>query len=222
MKHKLYFHVKSGKTYRLIGAGRMEADLSACIVYTDHPDNKDIWVSPHLEFFDGRFIPVGEWDDGTFNPLRDIAEFHKKFDLLAQHPMGALDEETMAFRHKFLKEELYEWYQNQQMAFQETSKPVLSRDEANYTHHLEEALDGLVDLAYVLFGTIYLHGFSPVFAEAWRRVHRANMKKVRAELIEDSKRESTMDVVKPAGWEPPKLTDLVEDNDIREDHSDRA
>lgn len=223
MKHKLYHHTKSGGVYRLIGAGNMEADGSAVAVYTDHPNNERIWVRPHLEFFDGRFQQMGEWDDGVFDPLGDIQAFHTKFDLDAAHPMGALEEEVMAFRHKFLREELYEWYQAQQIAFQETTRPVLDRDEAEYTHQLEKALDGLVDLAYVLFGTVYLHGFKEPFAEAWRRVHTANMTKVRAELDgSDSKRGSSFDVVKPADFEPPVLTDLVECNDIHHSHADRA
>lgn len=209
MSNDLYLHMKTNNIYRLIGIGRIEASMDACAIYTDHPESKQTWVRPQSEFFDGRFTPIGHNDDDIFDPLADIEEFHEKFGLDCQFPMGALDEETMAFRHKFLKEELYEWYQSQQMAMQ----TFMGRDDAEYTHHLEKTLDGLVDMAYVLFGTVYLHGFKDVFAEAWRRVHEANMKKVRAELLEDSTRGSTMDVVKPAGWEPPYLTDLVEDND---------
>lgn len=223
MKHKLYYHTKSGGTYRLIGAGNMEADMSAVAIYTDHPNNERLWVRPHLEFFDGRFQQMGEWDDGGFDPLGDIAAFHTKFDLDANHPMGALDTEVADFRRKFLREEAEEWDWAQKAAFQETTRPILDRDEAEYTHQLEKALDGLVDLAYVLFGTVYLHGFHEQFAEAWRRVHAANMQKERAELDgSNSKRGSSFDVVKPAGWEPSVLTDLVECNDIHHSHSDRA
>jgi len=223
MKHKLYLHEKSGGVYRLIAAGNMEADMSAVAVYTDHPKGERVWVRPHLEFFDGRFKQIGEWEDGVFDPIGDIVEFHTKFDLPAQHPMGALDKETEEFRKKFLREELEEWLWAQQAAFQETTRPLLDRDQAEYTVQLEKALDGLVDLAYVLFGTAYLHGFHEVFAEAWRRVHEANMQKVRADLDgSDSKRGSSLDVVKPAGWEAPEFSDLVECNDIHETHGDRA
>ena len=223
MKHKLYLHTKSGGVYRLIGAGNNEGDMSAVAVYTDHPNNERIWVRPHLEFFDGRFQEMGEWDDGVFDPIGDITAFHDRFDLPPAHPMGALDQETEGFRKKFLREELDEWLWAQQLAFQEATRPLLDRDQAEYAHQLEKALDGLVDMAYVLFGTAHLHGFSGSFPEAWRRVHNANMQKVRAELDgSDSKRNSSLDVVKPAGWEPPVLTDLVECNDIHESHADRA
>lgn len=223
MKHKLYLHKKSGGVYRLIGAGNLEADMSAVAVYTDHPNNERIWVRPHLEFFDGRFQEMGEWDDGVFDPIGDIEAFHDRFDLPPLQPMGALDKDTENFRKKFLKEELDEWLWAQQAAFQETTRPLLDRDQAEYTVQLEKALDGLVDMAYVLFGTAHLHGFSQAFPEAWRRVHDANMQKVRAELDgSDSKRDSSLDVVKPAGWEAPEFSDLVECNDIHAAHSDRA
>lgn len=222
MKHQLYLHEKTQSVYRVLYTAIIEADMITCVVYTDHPDNDHVWVRPHSEFFDGRFLAVGEWDDKIFNPLADIAAFHERFDLPAQFPMGALDKETARFRYKFLLEEMTEWWRNQAAAYDETTKRPLARDAAEYTHRLEEALDGLVDLAYVLFGTAYLHGFNDVFAEAWDRVHTANMQKVRASLIEDSSRGSTLDVVKPAGWEPPSHTDLVENNNIYSSHSDRS
>jgi len=225
MPNKLYRHVKTGRVYEVLSDNaKLEATWEDAVVYVHHGDpNSPIVARSKAEFFDGRFEPMGPAREGVeFNPLADIEEFHTKFDLEALHPMGALDSETMDFRMKLLQEELAEWYKHQTEAYYETTRQLLDRDEANYTHHLEEALDGLVDLAYVLFGTVYLHGFAPIFAEAWRRVHAANMQKVRAELDSDSKRGSTLDVVKPAGWEKPTHTDLVECNDIHQSHADRA
>jgi len=79
--------------------------------------------------------------------------------------------------------------------------------DAHVVDDLEGMLDALVDLTYVVLGTAYLHGFD--FNEAFRRVHEANMKKVRAEAKTDSKRGTAYDVVKPEGWTPPDLGDLV-------------
>jgi len=70
-----------------------------------------------------------------------------------------------------------------------------------------DQLDALVDLAYVVLGTAFMHGFD--FNEAWRRVHAANMQKVRATSPDVSKRNSSLDVVKPEGWTPPDLSDLT-------------
>lgn len=72
---------------------------------------------------------------------------------------------------------------------------------------LEEYFDGLIDLVYVALGAAYLSGLP--FDEGFRRVHEANMKKVRALSPQDSKRGSTYDIVKPPGWTAPELADLV-------------
>jgi len=73
--------------------------------------------------------------------------------------------------------------------------------------NLEEYFDGLIDLVYVALGAAYLSGLP--FDEGFQRVHEANMKKVRALRQEDSKRGSTYDIVKPAGFVAPTLTDLI-------------
>jgi predicted HAD superfamily Cof-like phosphohydrolase len=67
--------------------------------------------------------------------------------------------------------------------------------------------DGIIDLVYVSLGLAYFCKLP--FNEGWQRVHWANMKKVRAERPEDSKRGSTYDIIKPEGWEAPKLSDLL-------------
>lgn len=127
--------------------------------------------------------------------LGDIQAFHEKFGLEYKGPPRPLPDELHDFRHRFLKEEVNEYGDNWKLAIM------------GHIDGLENQLDALVDLAYVLFGTAYLHGFP--FAEAWRRVHAANMRKQRAATAADSKRGSTYDVVKPPGWVPPSHRDLV-------------
>ncbi len=81
----------------------------------------------------------------------------------------------------------------------------------------QDALDALVDLRYVLDGTVIAFGFhtdSPaepwrhlsVFEAAFERVHEANMRK-----LHDGKpeRDATGKIVKPAGWVAPDLSDLI-------------
>lgn len=211
MRHKLFRHSVSKNLYRLVGVAFLERDVSKCVLYTDHPGNKRIWIRPYNEFFDGRFEEAGEWDDASFDPLGDIKEFHNKFDIAYDGPPRALPQDLGDFRRKFMNEELSEYVAAQLMAWVEHTKTI--PDEGNYNFQLERALDGLVDLAYVLFGTAHLHGFD--FAEAWNRVHGANMKKIRAKADgSNSTRKSSYDVVKPEGWEAPSLTDLVEINDL--------
>ena len=125
----------------------------------------------------------------TSDPMNfysDIKEFHEKFGLTYTDGPRFLPEDLSGFRTKFMQEELDEY-----------GTPIL-----------EKQLDALVDLVYVALGTAYLHGFD--FDEAWKRVHEANMKKVKAKADgSDSLRKSAHDVVKPLGWTAPDLSDLV-------------
>jgi predicted HAD superfamily Cof-like phosphohydrolase len=172
-------------------------------------------------------VTIDQLGDGTycvnvneFDPVRDINEFHAKFGLEYTGKPRVLPSDLSRFRFRFMLEELDEYGEHDGQAYDETTRMPQARDAANYAFHLEHLLDALVDLVYVAIGTNHLHGFN--FKEAWRRVHAANMSKVRAQRAEDSKRGSTFDVIKPTGWQPPSHIDLVEDNDLMEPHSDRA
>jgi predicted HAD superfamily Cof-like phosphohydrolase len=130
-------------------------------------------------------------DDELYTQLmcRDISNFHRKFKLPCPAGPCELDSELKAFRADFMQEELNEY------------------TDACDAGDLEGQFDALIDLVYVALGTAYLQGLP--FAEGWRRVHEANMKKVRATEAGQSKRNSTSDVVKPEGWQAPCLKDLV-------------
>lgn len=120
-----------------------------------------------------------------FNPWLDIKDFHEKFCLpSAKFPM-LLHDELFTFRYKFLQEELDEFV------------------DAHKRNDLHDAADALVDLVYVALGTAYLMGIP--FDKCWNAVHVANMLKIRAKTVDDSKRSSTYDVVKPEGWQKPDL-----------------
>ena len=118
-----------------------------------------------------------------------VKDFAMKFGLTYEGPPRPLPPDLSKFRRAFLEEEFVEYC------------------ESAYEDNLEGQLDALVDLVYVALGTAALHGFD--FDEAFRRVHAANMQKVRAERTDQSKRGSTFDVVKPNGWKVPYLGDLV-------------
>jgi predicted HAD superfamily Cof-like phosphohydrolase len=133
----------------------------------------------------------------------DIAAFHKKFDLEYNGPPRQLPEDLFAFREGFMQEELDEF-----------SKAYMEGD-------IEKQFDALVDLIYVAAGTAYLMGgnvdisaahrdqYQPLFYTMWNLVHSANMKKIRAQSEDESKRGSTFDVVKPEGWEPPTFEAIL-------------
>ncbi len=155
----------------------------------------------------------------NFNPIQDVRDFHRKFGLDYQGKPRALPEELRDFRANFLHEEAEEYADHAELlsllfsGVMTVSSPVAKREQIAL--HLSEQLDALVDLMYVLLGNAEIQGFlqNGIFEEAWRRVHEANMEKVRAERAEDSKRGSSFDVVKPAGWVAPDHLDLVQDHD---------
>lgn len=117
--------------------------------------------------------------------FRDVYTFHQKFGLL---PTPAtphfLDQETLAFRLKFMREELDEFI------------------EGHTTGNMADTGDALVDLVYVALGTAVMMGLP--FDEMWAEVQRANMTKERCTDPADSKRGSALDVIKPPGWTPPQ------------------
>lgn len=109
-----------------------------------------------------------------------LEEFQAKMGLEKQ----AFDRSFLQERLKFMQEELIEYHENMYLG-----NPV-------------EVLDALVDLVYYAIGTSTLLNWD--FNEAFRRVHAANMQKVRLH----SER-SAVDIVKPQGWKPADLSNLV-------------
>ena len=118
-----------------------------------------------------------------------VAEFHQKFGLDPTKQPDFPFEEIWKLKNLHMQEELNEIR------------------AAAINGNLEEYFDGLIDLVYVALGAAYLAGLP--FEQGFFRVHQANMKKVRALREEDSKRGSTYDIVKPAGFVAPTLTDLI-------------
>lgn len=178
-------------------------------------------LNPSITVFDNQGneldIIIDDNHDGSytvlvddFDPIGDMIEFHTKFGLEYTGKPRALPKELADFRAKFMQEELDEYNLHRHAAAGEAAQKPL--DSASYAYHLEHMLDAIIDKLYVDIGTAYLHGFN--VREAWRRVHAANMAKVRAERAEDSKRGSTFDVIKPPGWSPPSHIDLVENHDL--------
>lgn len=70
---------------------------------------------------------------------------------------------------------------------------------------ITETLDAVVDMAYVLFGTINAHGLQDLFIEAFNLVHENNMTKV-----VDGKviRNEFGKILKPEGFVPVDLKQL--------------
>jgi predicted HAD superfamily Cof-like phosphohydrolase len=147
---------------------------------------------------------------------QDIYDFHEKFKLAYDGPPRGLDLDLSIFRTNFMAEELLEYAGLYRPVLIDLIKKCLSDPDFEIARKhvsLEDKLDALVDLVYVVLGTAHMHGFD--FDEAWRRVHEANMGKVRARRDEESSRGSAKyDIVKPEGWRPADLSDLVQSVDL--------
>lgn len=114
--------------------------------------------------------------------INQIIEMHKHFKISDV----AFSLEEKQFRIAAMKEELQEYI-----------------DAINP----EDELDALVDLIVFALGTVDRQGWSNVFDTAFNRVMVANMAK---QVGPQQKRGSfALDLVKPEGWEPADLTDLV-------------
>lgn len=120
--------------------------------------------------------------------LQYVMQFHRKFSLPMPPGPTPLPRDLFEFRVAFMIEEINEL------------------KEAYEKGDLPKQLDALVDLVYVALGTALMMGFWH-FTEAFRRVHEANMRKVKGDG--KSGRHPTMDVIKPAGWSAPQLDDLA-------------
>lgn len=149
------------------------------------------------------------FDDELTRMWSDIADFHHRYGLDYSGAPRSLPDDMFVFRVLFMGEELEEYAGLPKGSLVRVLKQLLDANppQKDSLQRREDQLDALVDLIYVTLGTAYLQGFN--FAEAWRRVQRANMSKVRVERPEDSKRGSGFDVVKPEGWKAPCHADLV-------------
>lgn len=92
--------------------------------------------------------------------LEKIKEFNEAFRIPYAKSFTISDTEGIDLYLKLLKEEIKEF-----------EEAIAWRDDI-------EALDGVVDAAYVLFGLIYKIGAQNIFEKAFEEVHASNMSKL--------------------------------------------
>jgi predicted HAD superfamily Cof-like phosphohydrolase len=146
--------------------------------------------------------------------IGDVNAFHVKFGQGYTGKPRALPTDLFDFRVKFHDEETGE-YRDEQITLIDA---IQRKDRRDIINSLELQLDALCDAVWVLLGTADLQFGRAAFIEAWRRVVKANMAKVRKDAAgeghTDSGRAPKYDIVKPAGWMAPDHRDLVSDNAI--------
>ena len=113
------------------------------------------------------------------NEIGDVKEFQLKFGQIVGDRPQHLTLRKLNERVEFMLEELIEF------------------SIACESQNLAEQADALVDLVYVVLGTVNMLGLP--WEALWNDVHQANMRKVRGV----GKRGHLVDCVKPPGWIGP-------------------
>lgn len=129
--------------------------------------------------------------------VKDVKAFHTKYN----RPMKGeilIDWKQAQFRADLLWEEVDEL----ESALPDRPNYCCGKQERS-EGDLVEVLDAAIDIIYVTLGTAVAAGLTPEQIEAaWNEVHLSNMEKVAL----DGKSK----LVKPAGWVPPRLKEILE------------
>jgi predicted HAD superfamily Cof-like phosphohydrolase len=165
-----------------------------------------------------------------------VGEFHKKFDLptSADGIPRTIDPQTRDFRLRFLMEEMEELFEGYglQLEWNVHSSSLAGNKKPQ---DLQQVADALVDLVYVALGTAHLHRLP--WPDLFHEVQRANMSKERCGIdhvfepaipeaescdhmggddqrcgksqVEHSVRGSALDVIKPKGFRPPQIGNVL-------------
>jgi predicted HAD superfamily Cof-like phosphohydrolase len=148
--------------------------------------------------------------------IGDVHAFHARFGQEYMGKVRQLPRDLHDFRTKFHEEETGEYADE----YEKLCDAIARGDRRDILNCLELQLDALCDAAWVILGTADLQFGRDKTYEAWRRIVKANMAKIRKDATvegdgsRDSGREAKYDIVKPAGWMAPDHRDLVMDNAI--------
>jgi len=123
--------------------------------------------------------------------LEMVQEFHETYGLPVEKGQTLSDEKTRMLRVNLLAEELEEL------------------QEALADGDIQETLDALIDLQYVLDGAFLSFGMHAVKQDAFDEVHRSNMSKLGADG-KPIRRESDGKVLKGPDYFKPDLAQFVE------------
>jgi hypothetical protein len=121
--------------------------------------------------------------------IKMVSEFMVACDQEVKSGASNVEDKTSSLRYHLMSEENLEYF--------------ISCLQDNKV----EILDALVDMAYVLFGTVASHGMTDEFVKGFKLVHENNMTKIQ----EDGKVLKNPDgkILKPDGYVPVDLKSLL-------------
>lgn len=154
----------------------------------------EVMLTGYFEYINDEDLDAQEYhslmNTWSTNIFDDTMAFQQKYGLWRKDQFGILPEEEMKVKIGHLYEELAEI------------------DKAHKEGNIYEISDGLIDLIYVASGLLNLMNMP---AQAlWNDVQARNMQKIRATKDNVGKRGSTFDVIKPEGWLPPRIKDIID------------
>lgn len=130
-----------------------------------------------------------------------VKEFHEAMDLPIGKKPGMISDDRVKLRLRLIAEEFFETLSAATGATFLHAKDLvmdaINGSKPNESLDIEEFVDGLADLDYVVEGSRTEMGIDggPIAEE----VHAANMRKVGGQLREDGKKQ------KPIGWVGPNI-----------------
>ncbi len=122
--------------------------------------------------------------------MEQVREFHETFEVGIQNTPQFPDKNTQALRNRLLQEEL-----------DELKEAVANKD-------LTEVADALVDIQYLLLGTVLEYGMQDKFEALFDEVHRSNMSKLDEQGL--PVRRADGKVIKSERYSPPDLQPILE------------
>jgi len=125
---------------------------------------------------------------------QDVLDFHKKFNAYVGDKPAFPDRQTQELRMSLIQEEVGELFR----ALQAGKYPRIWGKP-----NLPSVADGIADSIVVLIGTAIAFGID--LRPIWDEVHKTNMAKIGGGKRKDGK------VLKPLGWEGPKLKEILEE-----------
>lgn len=124
-----------------------------------------------------------------------VRDFHLKYNQPIRMVPGMPTKDVEIFRQDLLRQE-----------YRELNQAIERND-------LEQIYDGILDMLYVLIGTAHVYGLP--LNQGMQSVHNANMQKLHA--TGDSQCNKP---IKPPGWKPPNLREVLKANGWRGDKYD--
>lgn len=115
---------------------------------------------------------------------KDIVDFHKE----------VLHDNFLTYPHIQYDKKLL----RQSLIHEEFKETIIALEDED----LEKIANGIVDSIVVLLGTAITYGID--IRPVWDEVHRTNMLKKGGKIRADGKQ------LKPEGWEPPNIKDIIE------------